>query len=184
MRPWREAFHHALVSGSAASVASAAALTACGALENGSASAPTNAVSHWVWGRTALHRDRPSGRFTLTGYAIHHAASIFWAVLYERYRGQDAQTPAAVIADAAALTTLACAVDLNVRPLRARPGFKARLSGGSLFAVYAAFAAGLAAATLAGSRSSSAAPPRPHRRAAGARPGRAAWAGRPLSMSR
>lgn len=148
MQPWHEALRRGLVSGTAASVTSAATLAACGAIEDGHAAAPTNAISHWLWGDGATRANRPSVRHTLAGYAIHHAASIFWAVLYERYVADAARAPARIAADAALASATACFVDYQLTPQRLRPGFERRLSRGALLAVYAAFAAGLAISTL------------------------------------
>jgi hypothetical protein len=135
---WSEAFGRAAVSGCVASVTSTAALALLGRAENGSAVAPTNAISHWLWGDRALRRDRPTVRHTATGYAIHHAASIFWAVLFEKYRTDR------VVRDAAVTSTLACLVDFKLTPHRLTPGFEHRLSRRSLATVYGAFALGLA----------------------------------------
>jgi hypothetical protein len=141
-KTWREAFGDAAVSGTAASIASSTVLMLRGRAENGSVVAPTNAISHWLWGDRALRKDRPSVRHTLSGYAIHHAASIFWAVLYEKARTRNA------VRDAAITSALACFVDFQMTPRRLTPGFEHRLTRGSLAAVYGAFALGLAAGTL------------------------------------
>ena len=55
-----------MVSGATASALSAA----LGKLGSGSAFAPTNAVSHYVFGEKAAHRDLPSIRYT-----IHHLSA-------------------------------------------------------------------------------------------------------------
>lgn len=148
---WPQALRDGLVSGSAASVTSTAALALLGALQDGSAVAPTNAISHWLWGDGATLVNRPTLRHTAAGYAIHHGASVFWATLYERYvADRSGRRPAArVLADGALTAALACLVDYTITPHRLRPGYERRLSPGALAAVYAAFGAGLAAATLA-----------------------------------
>lgn len=144
----------ATVSGSYASVASTAALLHGGVKDCSSAFAPVNAVSHWVWDRKSLHMDGPSWRYTATGYVIHHAASIFWAVSYEalqqwlaRRRATRLQK-AEVLASAATVALVACVVDLRCTPERLTPGFERRLDTRSLLGVYAAFCAGLALHTL------------------------------------
>lgn len=150
MRTWKEAFRDGLVSGTAASAASATALTVCGRLEGSGPAAPTNAISHWLWGERAMLVNRATARHTLAGYAIHHGASIFWATLYEKFLagGRKARPAAEVAAAAGAAAGIACFVDYRLTPRRLRPGFEKRLSRASLLAVYGAFAAGLAAATL------------------------------------
>jgi hypothetical protein len=148
MRPWREAVRAGLVTGTIASATSTAALAVCGMLENGQPAAPTNAISHWLWGDGATWVSRPTSRHTLTGYAIHHGASVFWGTLYERYLADARRSAPEIVARATFASALACFVDYQLTPRRLRPGFEQRLSRRSLLAVYAAFGAGLAAATL------------------------------------
>jgi hypothetical protein len=140
-------WQRALVSGATASAASTAVLAVAGRVQNGRAAAPTNATSHWLWGESATYVDRPTLRHTLVGYAIHHAASVFWALFYEQRRRRG-ETAGKVVADAALVAGLACLVDYTITPPRFTPGFEKRLSKPALAAVYAAFGAGLAAATI------------------------------------
>ena len=81
-------------------------------------------------------------RYTLTGYAIHHVASVFWALIFERWRAKRG----ALMVPAAGTSALACFVDYRLTPRRLTPGFERRLSRKSLALVYFAFAIGLAAA--------------------------------------
>lgn len=153
MRSWQEAFQDGLVSGAAASAASATALAVCGGVEGSGPAAPVNAISHWLWGERAMFVNRATARHTLAGYAIHHSASVFWATLYEKFlAGSRPRSAGRVAAAAGAAAGIACVVDYYLTPQRLRPGFEKRLSRASLFAVYAAFAAGLAATTLARQR--------------------------------
>lgn len=69
--------------GPVASLLSAIALSRLGKRDSGSPLAPVNAVGHWLWGDEAARHERLSGKYTVTGYVIHHASSIFWAVLFE-----------------------------------------------------------------------------------------------------
>jgi hypothetical protein len=140
---WATAARRALVSGSVASILSTAMLAACGRLENGSAAGPVNGPSQWIWGRSAARVRRPSLRHTLTGHAVHHFCSCGWALLHERWHGNDSR-PHAVVAKAAATAALASFVDYQLTPKRLRPGFETQLSKPSLLAVYGAFALGLA----------------------------------------
>jgi len=151
MNAWKRALREGLFTGSAASVASAIALAACGRRETGHAAAPVNAVSHWVWDRESLRADRPSARYTLTGYLVHHGASVFWATLYARAWGsrKHAKRPLPALAGAAVASAVACCVDYRITPDRLRPGFEHRLSLRSLALVYACFALGLAAGNIA-----------------------------------
>lgn len=151
MKTWRRAFDAALVSGTAASVASTAALMASGAREAGSVAAPTNAISHWLWGDRAMRVDGVDVPHTVAGFAIHEGASVFWATLYEKFVADPAERRSVprVLADAGLVAAVACFVDYRLTPRRLQPGFEQRLSRPALLAVYAAFGAGLAAATLA-----------------------------------
>ena len=140
----------ALVSGAFGSILSTVALVACGKLETGSGAGAVNGPSEWIWGRRAAHRRDASARHTVLGYLIHHFASCGWAAMYERWVGTRRRTAAAgeVLAKAAATAALAAVVDYRVAPKRLRPGFEVQLSKPSLVLVYAAFAAGLAIASI------------------------------------
>jgi len=154
MKSWRAALRDAALSGAVASLTSTAALAVCGRCENGSAHAPTNATSHWLWGARAIREDEASARYTGIGYAIHHASATFWAVIYERLFGTfaDRGKVAPAAAGAAFVSGLACTVDYTLTPPRLRPGFEQHLSSPSLALVYAAFGVGLLAGSMARSR--------------------------------
>jgi hypothetical protein len=143
-----------VVAGSVASLLSAVALAVAGRRENGHAAAPLNAISHWVWDRPALLQDRPSLRHTVPGVVVHHGASIFWATLHALVWGCSpvAKRVAPALAGAAAASAIACGVDYRLTPQRLTPGFEHRLSTGSMLAVYACFAIGLAAGSIAAGR--------------------------------
>ncbi len=146
METWKTAMERGMVSGTSASLLSTMALAALGKLEPGTAYGPTNAISHWLWGDKASRRDGPSLKYTLVGYAIHHAIATFWAVLFERLMGErlDRKDPVATLAASTAASAVACFVDYQLTPRRLRPGYEERLSRPSLAAVYGAFGIGLA----------------------------------------
>jgi hypothetical protein len=143
----RAVLHDGVISGSLASVASALALLGLGWLENGRAAGPINAISHWLWKGEAYRHDAPRLRYTLPGYVIHHAMSIFWALVHRRFTRPT--TPARTLRSAAIVSAAACVVDYTLTPRRLRPGFEKKLTRPSLALVYAAFAAGLAAGAWA-----------------------------------
>lgn len=147
MEDWKTALQRGAVSGTASSLLSTAALAALGKLETGSPYAPTNAVSHWYWGEKAARRDGPSLRYTLTGYAIHHASATFWSVLFERFAGQllDRREVGKTLAAAGATVAIAFFTDYKLTPKRLEPGYEKRLSSPALALVYVAFGLGLAA---------------------------------------
>jgi hypothetical protein len=150
MESWNIATRRGLVSGTAASALSTVALAALGKAGTGSAFAPTNAISHWIWGEKAARRDRPTLRYTAAGYLIHHLSATFWAVLFERFMGErlDRLAPAPTLAAATATSAIACFTDYQLTPRRLHPGYEKRLSKPSLAVVYGAFGLGLAAGAL------------------------------------
>lgn len=146
MKNWSEATRNGLISGSAASVLSTAALAVCGKIETGDAVAPTNAISHWLWGDVAASKDGFQPKYTIPGYVVHHASAVFWAVLLEKYYGHvlDKSDAGDTLKVAGVATAVACFTDYKLTPHRLQPGFEMRLSKPSLFMVYASFALGLA----------------------------------------
>jgi len=147
MSIWTRAFVEGLRSGTVASVLSTVVLFAAGRLESASTYAPTNATSHWLWGRPAFHSNRPTLRHTVTGYVIHHGACIFWATLHAR--ATAGMTPAAAAAAGLATAVVADFVDYQLTPRRLTPGFEHRLSRLAMLGVYVAFGAGIGLASLA-----------------------------------
>ena len=147
MPSWPEAFKRGLISGSVASLSSTLVLALMGRRRSGSATAPTNATSHWIWGDRAGHVDGVDGRHTGLSYLIHHASAVFWAVLYERYRSAPAPK-LRTLRDAGATAALASFVDYRLTPRRLTPGFELRLPGAALAAIFAALALGLSARDL------------------------------------
>jgi hypothetical protein len=142
----------AAVAGSLASLASTAVLAARGRRETGRASAPINAISHWVHGPAAYTRNEPDRRHTGLGLAIHHASSLLWGLAYVALLRRAAATRRPRLDrpwKAAALTTLVAAVtDFKLVPPRLTPGFEHRLSRGSVASTYLAFGVGLALSGL------------------------------------
>lgn len=143
---WRQALSEGVVGGSLASILSTCVLAAAGARQAGSAVAPINAASHWLWGEESLHADRPTLRHTLIGYLTQHAASIFWATLYSWVYGHrdDAKQLPQAVAGAIATSAVAGLVDYQLIPKRLTPGYEHRVSTGAMVATFAALAAGFA----------------------------------------
>jgi hypothetical protein len=141
-----DSYKRALISGAAASLLSTIALAIGGQAENRRPAGPINGPSQWIHGRAAARVRKPSVRHTLTGFLIHHATATGWALLHERVFGNEKahQTFPQRLRRAAVTATVANVVDFKLTPKRLRPGFETQLSRKSLFAVYAAFAVGLA----------------------------------------
>jgi hypothetical protein len=150
MNPWKNALREGAVTGTIAGLLSTIVLASAGRREAGSAVAPINAVSHWLWGDESLHAQAPTLRHTLTGYLTNHLAAIFWAVLYSRAYGhrEEAKRLPQAAAGAVATSAVAYVVDYHVVPKRLTPGYEHRISGGALLATYGALAAGLALGAL------------------------------------
>jgi hypothetical protein len=146
MEPWKTAFQRGLVGGATSSLLSTMTLAALGKREAGSAYAPTNAVSHWIWGDKAARHDAPSGRYTLSGYLIHHGSATFWSVIFERLCGDllDRKNPAITLGVGTAASAVACFTDYQLTPQRLHPGYEKRLSRPALALVYGSFGVGLA----------------------------------------
>lgn len=135
-----------LASGVTAAASSAAAALACSHRENAHAARPINAITHIYDGGPPPAHDGANGRNTALGLAIHTGACIFWATFYEPMFGRRSR-PAAM-GGAAAIAATAYFVDYRVVHRRFRPGIEKYLSERALFVVYAALAAGYAAAAI------------------------------------
>jgi hypothetical protein len=147
---WGQAFRNGLVSGTVASIVSTISLAILGKAELDESAAPVNGPSQWIWGSHAPYENRFSLRYTVVGYVIHHAASVFWAILHEKFRSRLSPSSSATSVMAPAIITSAAAyvVDFYVTPKRLTPGFEHRLSKRSLLMVYGTFALGLATVAL------------------------------------
>jgi hypothetical protein len=150
MEDWKTAIQRGIWAGDVASALSTLVLAGAGKCESDSITAPTNAISHWVWGDEAARHNEPSLRYTLTGYLIHHISATFWAVLCERFLGSklDKQNLRTTLAASSAVSVVACFTDYQLTPKRLRPGYEKRLSIPALALVYGAFALGLAVGAI------------------------------------
>jgi hypothetical protein len=139
-----------LVRGTGASLASLVALAGCSRRETGSALAGVNAVSHWAYGDADASRNGFSWKHTLVGALTQQAASVFWAMVFERLFAprRGAPTVGRLAAESVATSALALAVDYTITPKRLTPGYELRLSKPSMAAVYVAFAGGLLIGSL------------------------------------
>jgi hypothetical protein len=133
----------ALVSGTVAAAAVTLVVSLAGRRIAGSAPAPLNATSHFLWGERAGQQDGYSLKYTATGFAANYGASVFWALFYEALAGRLHP-----LARGAAVSALAYVTDYHVVPKRLTPGFERRRPAGALAAAYAALALGLSARDL------------------------------------
>ena len=141
---------NSLWTGAVASVSTALAATACGAIENGKALAPLNAVSHIFWGDEAARRDGPSWKYTAVGLALNTAATTSWAALYEMLFGRAAAKSDLVgpFLGGAVVSVIAYITDFHIVPAWLTPGFEKRLSNRSMLGIYAALALGVTFGSL------------------------------------
>ena len=132
--------------GAAAAAATTGAILCLGHQRDQSAWAPLNAVSHIAFGDEAALHTELSARYTGTGTALNSAAMMTWAAVYAgAMQLVPRRTWPVAVATGAGVSALAYVVDYYVVPRRLTPGFEKRLGGGSMFAIYSALAAGLAA---------------------------------------
>lgn len=150
MIDWKHTLREGLVGGTLAGLFSAGALALAGQRQTGSAVAPLNAESHWLWGQESLHQDSPTLRHTGTGFLTHQLATVFWATLNALARG--GRRPAMALPQALlgglATSAAAAAIDYTVVPKRLTPGFEHRLSTGAMVGVFLAMAGGIALGTM------------------------------------
>jgi threonine/homoserine/homoserine lactone efflux protein len=143
---------NALVSGTVAGITTALAASLAGKREAGSYAAPLNATSHIVWGdREASAQNGASAKYTLTGFLLNHAATIFWAGVYEQLFGRKQgmpELPLKPVVGAAVVAAGAYVTDYYLVPKRLTPGYELRLSNRSLGLIFGALAVGLIAGHL------------------------------------
>ena len=145
MIDWPRTLRSALVSGSYASVGSAAALAVAARLEGKGALQPLNATSHWLHGDEAGARTGLDAAHTGVGYVTNHLASIFWAVFFEAWLARRRPVgAAAMLRDALVMSAIAAVVDYRATPRRFTPGWELVLSRKGMALAYAGLAIGLA----------------------------------------
>ena len=146
MDRWLRIGLSALVTGTAASIASTAALALLARAEGKSAVQPTNATSHWLHGDSAASYREPDVAHTLVGYATHHASALFWALPFEVWlAARPPRITAELLRDACVMSAIAAAIDYGVTPRRLTPGWELVLSKRSMAATFGVMALGLAA---------------------------------------
>lgn len=154
MAGWVRTLRFALASGTIASATSTVALALVARAEGKGALQPVNSTSHWLNGEQAASFRGADLAHTAVGYATHHAATVFWAVLFERWVGaRRPVTAMPMVRDALAMSAIAAAVDYGATPKRFTPGWEFVLSKRSMAVAYGAMALGLAAGALVNRRS-------------------------------
>jgi hypothetical protein len=151
--PWRQAAREGLATGAIAGVMSAVAASAFGRRDSGSAVAPINAVSHWLWGDRAGEVRQADLPHTAVGAVTNVLAAMFWATLHARVRPRAAAAPVgAAIAGGIATSAVAAGVDYGLVPRRFTPGWELSVSNRSMAGIFAVLAAGIAIGTVIADR--------------------------------
>jgi hypothetical protein len=146
-------FTNAVISGTAASAVSAAALAVLAKAEGASSLQPINATSHWLHGESAGDVKDLDFKHSGTGLATHHGACLFWATLFETLRATAPDAgPVRIVRDAAAVSVIAAVVDYGLMPKRLTPGWEGPLPARSVAGGFAGLALGLAVGGLLTSR--------------------------------
>jgi len=154
MNAWIRAGLRAAVSGTLASLAMTAALSALARQERRGALQPINATSHWLHGERAGAVAQADAAHTAVGYATHHASAWFWALLFERWLlARPPRTALALVKNAAAMSAVAAVVDYGLVPKRLTPGWEIVLSKRAIAATYAVMAVALVGGALLTQRS-------------------------------
>lgn len=129
-----------------ATATTTAAVTGLTKLNDGTAAAGLNAVSHILWGDKAQTANEFSAKYTLVGGVLNSAAVASWAAVHEaliEFAGIK-RRPLSMILTASLVSGVAYAVDYHVVPKRLTPGFEKRLTSRAMAIVYGALAVGLA----------------------------------------
>jgi hypothetical protein len=129
-----------------ATATTTAAVTGLTKLNEGSASAGLNAVSHILWGDAAQAKDEFSAKYTLVGAGLNSAAVASWAAVHELVveKGGVPRRFMPMLLTASLVSGIAYLVDYHVVPERLTPGFEKRLTPKAMAIVYGALAVGLA----------------------------------------
>ncbi len=123
----------------------ALALVALG--EHKGAAQPLNATSHWLNGERAARRRALDLRHTGVGLATHLAATLFWTGFFEAWVAvRPVRGGGDLVLRATTVSAAAAFVDYAMTPRRFTPGWEFVLTRRAMAVVYAAMAAGFAAA--------------------------------------
>ncbi len=142
---WMKTVRLAVVSGTVASVTSTVTLALLAYSEGKGALQPINSTSHWLHGEQASQVKKADVAHTAIGYATYHAATVFWAILFERsMQARQRRSALGTLKYALATSALAVAVDYGATPRRFTPGWEFVLTKRSMAVAYGAMAIGLA----------------------------------------
>lgn len=148
IRDWTAPATRALLTGTVAGLAAAAALALLAKAEGKGVLQPINATSHWLHGDEAARCDQLDARHTLIGFVTHYASAVFWALPFEFWRARRRSSAVGTLLSGACMTSaVAAAVDYGITPKRLTPGWELVLGKRSLLVTYGVLALGLASGT-------------------------------------
>lgn len=149
MSEWSGILRRAMVSGTWSSIGSTIALGLLARAAGKGLLQPVNSTSHWLNGEGAAAVRQADLVHTGVGYATHHAATLFWAVPFERWLlRRRPVAPLPMLRDALVLSALAAATDYIATPKRFTPGWEFVLPVRSMALAYVAMAVGMAGGAL------------------------------------
>lgn len=138
-----------VITSAVGSAASAFALMILGAKEGRGALRPISASGHWLHGSRAGRKNKPDLAHAVVGFGTHHAATMFWSFLMEKWLGPKTRTLPEMALTGASTAVVAAIVDYAIMPRRLSPGWELALTRKSMAGAFAAMAAGMAAGALA-----------------------------------
>jgi hypothetical protein len=141
----------AVRSGTVAGLLSAVVLAMRSNVENGAPLQPINATSHWLLGDEAASREEFDKVATPIGFGTHQLSAVFWALLFERLRGDD-PTRGTTLVSAVATSVVAAGVDYGIVPKRITPGWELVVSNKSLVSAFVALGTGFVLSGLLSTR--------------------------------
>lgn len=134
----------ALLTGTVAGLASAAALASLARAEGKGAVRPINATSHWLHGDKAAECGELDATHTLIGSATHYVSAVFWALPFELWRAKRRPRSTGTLLLGACMTSaVAAAIDYGATPKRLTPGWELVLGKRSMVVTYGVLALGL-----------------------------------------
>lgn len=145
MKSTQQALKDSIIPALTAGLAVMATVAARGRKDSHSSLAPINSTSHVLWGAEAGQVDGFSARHSLPGLVINAGAGLWWAAVFQKLFGEQADRRGPMVALAGGLATagLAYVVDYKLVPKRLTPGWELRISDKSLYMSLAAMGLGL-----------------------------------------
>lgn len=143
-----DALVSAAITGTVASIVSAALLSTVARAEGKGPLQPVNATSHWMHGPGAGRRRGADLGHTGVGYVTHHASAVFWALPFELWVRRSRLEGGAIVGAAGVVAAAAAVLDYGILPRKLAPGWEHALSRSGVAAGFVGLALGLAAGAV------------------------------------